>query len=105
MIPVVIDLVAVSPAYDADGYPQAVTPKKTRVYADKKSATRSEYWQAMKSGLQASIVYAVNVAEYDAAADNNHAPEHVEDNGTTYKIVRTYQTQLDIIELTCERVM
>lgn len=78
-----------------DGF-QVETATRTEVWADRKSVTRAEYYQATQSGIKADVVFTVNAIDYDGQSV-------IECGAETYDVVRTYQTEPDHIDLTCTR--
>ncbi len=79
------------------GHYEPAESKKT-VFAEVKSPTRSEFYQAYQSGMKASAVFKVYTAECKGA-------EFVIHNGTRYKIERAYMVDVDRTELTCSEVV
>lgn len=75
------------------------TPSETRktVLCNVKSVGRNEFYSAATAGLQPSIVFVIHGYEYDGE-------QVVEFEGTRYNVIRTYSTDFEEIELTCERV-
>jgi len=71
------------------------TNTDTVVYADVKSATRSEWSAQNQAGHKADIVFSINADEY---ADQTEAIY----NTTTYRVLRAYRIGRGRIELTCE---
>ena len=71
---------------------------KRIVNADIKSPTRTEFYQAMKAGLKASIVFKVYTDELCKAS-------FVEYEGVRYEIKRTYRVDVNYTELTCSEVV
>ena len=73
------------------------TPEESlhRVFCEVRSVTRSEVYQALAVGVNASIVFVLSLAE-----DYNGEKECVYKN-VRYRIIRTYMSD-DGIELTCE---
>lgn len=68
----------------------------TEVWADRKSVTRAEYYQASQSGIKADVIFTVPAIDYAGQSV-------VEYDGELYDVVRTYQTELDHIDLTCTK--
>lgn len=68
----------------------------TEVWADRKSVTRAEYYQASQSGIKADIIFTIPAIDYEGQSV-------IECDGKLYDVVRTYQTELDHIDLTCTR--
>lgn len=74
------------------------TPIETRktVLCNVKSVGRNEFYSAATAGLRPSIVFAIHGYEYDGE-------QVVEFEGERYNVIRTYSTDFEEIELTCER--
>ena len=62
-----------------------------------KSVTRSEFYSAPLAGFKPELVFTVHKYEYEGE-------QKVEFEGARYKVIRTYSTGFEEIELTCERV-
>ena len=88
----VITLVAVSSTRGTNGY-KAVTETSTKVYADKKSVTRSEFYEALRSGVEPTVVF--ELFTYDYANQ-----KYVDYDGVRYKVVRAY-SKGDMTQLNC----
>lgn len=72
-----------------EGVPRAIL-------CDIKSIGRNEFYNAASAGLNPEIVFVINKYEY-ANEDK------VSYEGLTYRVIKTYSTGLEEIELTCER--
>lgn len=86
--------------YDAtfaitSGY-ETMTTTTSVVWAERRSVTRNEFYQASQAGYKADAVFDVYAFEYAGQ-------EIVEADNIKYKVVRTYQKSLDVVELTCQR--
>ena len=82
-------------AYDiVDGY-ETETTAETTIWAGKRSVKRNEFYQASQAGYRADAIFTIYAFEY-----NNE--EQLICDGVVYDIVRTYQTTLDTLELTCQ---
>ena len=67
------------------------------VLCNVKSVGRNEFYSAATSGLKPSIVFVIHGYEYNGE-------QKVEFEGVKYNVIRTYSTDFEEIELTCERV-
>lgn len=92
----VITLIAETTTQDADGY-QRTTETAAEVYANVKSVKRSEFYEALRSGITETIVFEIFAHDYDKQ-------RLIDYGGTRYKVERVYQTTLDRVELTCSEV-
>lgn len=93
----------ICPMPDEFGNYVAMYQEPRFVYADKRSITRSEFYNAAQSGMKPEIVFTINRFEY-------HDEHTVEFGGVLYTVIRTYEsnpksgTAVDeTLELVCER--
>lgn len=63
-----------------------------------KSVTRNEFYNAAKVGIKPEIVFVLHKYEYVGE-------RKVIFNNEEYKVIRTYSTGLEEVELTCEKVI
>lgn len=75
---------------------QTIEETTKSILCDIKSIGRNEFYNAASAGLNPEIVFVVNKYEY-ANEDK------VSYEGLSYKVIKTYVTGLEEIELTCER--
>ena len=95
----IVDLIIIAEIEHAktdSGYPLKVETKYDAV-AERMSVKRSEFYEAYKVGLKPTVVYRLHPLDYPAGAI------YVEEGGVKYKILRTYETGPDAIEITCEK--
>jgi len=86
-----------TPTVKVGGFSTPGTPKRLPVYANRKSAVRSEFYAAKAAGIRIDAVYEIHAEDFDEHTE-------VEDtDGKKYDIVRSYPTSPGIIELTCAR--
>ena len=72
-------------------------PERRKRFAERRSATRSEFYQAGTMGLMPSCVFVLSMAEsYDDEL-------RVEWHGKVYNVIRTYENENGGIELTVQR--
>lgn len=88
-------LVSVSSTRNANGYPETAETA-AEVFADVKSITMSEFYEAMRSGIDAVIAF-------DMFADDYSGQAYVEYDDVRYKVERVYRHG-DIAELKCSEV-
>lgn len=81
--------------YDDYGVPRK-TETRTNVLCDVKSVGRNEFYGAATSGLKPEIVFVMHGYEYKGE-------KSVEYEGNRFKVIRTYSTDFEEVELTCER--
>jgi len=73
------------------------TIEKTILCA-KKSITRNEFYSAAQAGIKPEIVFVIHGYEYDGEKKLKFEDEE-------YRVIRTYSTDFEEIELTCEKVI
>ena len=71
---------------------------RTTVLCKKETAGRNEFYNAAAAGHKAEYVFVIHGYEYNGEALLEFAD-------TRYKVIRTYQTDFEEIELTVERVI
>ena len=91
----VIDLIKETAS--AHGVHQAVTEEARTVYCTVRSVSRSEFYNAMNAGIQPEYVFVL------ALAEDYQGERVVRYKGQKLRVVRTYMTADDGIEITCER--
>jgi len=74
------------------------TPVPREVFANEKSIRQSEFYQAAVQGLRPSIMFEVSLHDYDKE-------QMLEYDGITYKIIRTYKKNTEVIELVCQGIV
>lgn len=88
----------VSMTYSQDEYGQEIpTRQEMEVLCDIRSIGRSEFYQSRNSKLQPSIIFIVKKFEYNGEREVIYDDEK-------YNVIRTYSTDIENIELTCEMV-
>lgn len=65
-----------------------------RIYANKKSITQSEFYQAQAQGFKPELKFEINSFEYE---DN----KKIRYKGKIYKILRTYEVSSEKMEIVC----
>ncbi len=90
--------------FDESGFPVEGIDIRTEKFARVKNVRASEFYQAYSAGLTLSYIFCVDPDDWkDAYAEvegKTVAPWAVEYEGTVYRIVRTYKTDMGEIELT-----
>lgn len=92
----VINLISVSRERNANGYPEE-TETVTQVYANVKSVTRSEFYDALRAGITQAIAFEVFAPDYSNQ-------KYVDYNGTRYKVERCY-IKNEVAELNCSEAL
>ena len=72
------------------------TATEVDVWADQKSAGRTEFYQSAQAGMKADIIFGIHTSDYSGQTE-------IEYEGQIYEVTRTYQKGLDVVELTCVR--
>lgn len=101
----VINLIVVTQGKNENGFP-AETETKFEVYADKKSVSRSEFYQSMQVGTTATAVFDTRICDFEESTviDENgikHEATRVEHDSKKYNIIRTYSKDGEMLEITC----
>ena len=91
----VIDLITENRS--AHGVHDTVTEEARTVYCTVRSVTRNEFYNALNAGVQPEYVFVL------ALAEDYQGERIVRYRGQRYRVVRTYMTDDDGIEITCER--
>lgn len=76
---------------------QIVTETESIILCGKKSVTRVDFYSAATTGLKPEIILVVHPYEYAGQSK-------VKFEGIKYNVIRTYEVDLENVELTCERV-
>ena len=91
----VIDLITENTS--AHGVHATVTEESRTVYCTVQSVTRVEFYNALNAGIMPSYVFKL------ALAEDYQDERIVRFHGKRYRVVRTYMTDDDGIEITVER--
>lgn len=91
-------LTLISTATGTDEYGNVTFEDETRtnVLCAPLSVTRSEFYSAAQAGLNPANVFEINGFEYGGESI-------VEFEGKQYSVIRSYQTDYETVQLTCER--
>ena len=77
---------------------QRTTDKEIPVLCSVQSVGRNEFYSASNNGLKPELVFVVKNYEYQGE-------QNVKFNDQKYKVIRTYATGFEELELTCEKVI
>lgn len=91
----VIDLI--TETRSGHGVHEAVTETARTVFCTVQSVTRSEYYTALNAGIMPEFVFKLTLAE------DYQRERFLRYKGQKFRVVRTYVTQDDGIEITAER--
>lgn len=97
---------------DRGGFLTGESVEETEIFAGKKSVNRSEFYEALRAGRKASVIFEVDPDDFSLSQreiDRNGAMKRsratkVIHEGIRYRIIRTYQKAPHCLELTCEEV-
>lgn len=90
----VIKLLKTKPETNENGFTVQGIASKREICAKKKSVKRTEFYQAAASGMKPELVFVVWKREYE------NEP-WLEYDGKVYEIIRTFETSIEDMELTC----
>lgn len=105
-----IKLVAVtSETTDSDGFVIEGHEVEKTVFAEVKSVGYSEFYEGLKDGIKASLIFKVNMPEFFVtqtigSVSSDLKPTKIRYNGTEYKIIRQYKRGYGFLEVTCEEI-
>ena len=93
------ELTLISESYVEDEIGNMVpVEQKQVILCNVKSITGAEFYRAATVGLNPEKIFGVHPFEYNDE-------KFVEFEGKRYKVLRSYQPDLEEVELTCERVI
>ena len=98
-------LIYVTNGKDADGFP-IETEERIPVYVREKSASRTEFYESLRSGITASEMFEVRLEDWLLTrhiTTNGKAAyaTRIEYDGVMYDIIRAYKNDRSMVELTC----
>lgn len=98
-----------SSTIDDDGFETPGTAIEKTIYAEVKSVGYGEYYEGLRAGIKASMLFKVNMVDFFLSqtvgnVTTEYKPTHIVYNGTTYNIVRQYKRGYGFLELTCEEI-
>lgn len=81
-----------------------IKEKKTRMFCERKSVTRSEYYQSHAAGVSTKSIFNIHPNDYELAIFNIEGeeclPTKIAVNGQTFDIIRAYQKSFESMEIT-----
>ncbi|MFI8716146.1 phage head closure protein [Brevibacillus brevis] len=89
------ELVELITVLQSNGATASVSETTRSVYANQKSVSRTEFYQAIANNLKPTVVFEVHSFEYENEQKLRH-------NGKEYLILRTYSKGDELIELVCQ---
>ena len=91
-----IELIDYDETTNVDSYGDvALTENRTKVYAQCKSISQTEFYQAQTSGLKPEIKFVLTTSR------DYNGQEEVVFNNIRYKVLKTFIPSDDSIEITC----
>ena len=104
MISETAELIYVFNDRDLDGFPVTDTVE-TEVYVREKSVKRTEFYEAMRSGITPQIIFELRQEDFELTAHMENGKKvyasKVRYDGAEYDIIRAYKNDRSMIELTC----
>jgi len=93
------ELILINQSYSFDEIGNQIPSDEveTSILCAVKSVNREEFYRAAVAGLNPEIVFLIHAYEYNGE-------RKVKFNDETYRVIRTYQTDFEEMELVCERV-
>lgn len=89
---------------DKDGFP-IEEEHSVDVYVEEKSATRMEFYEAMRAGIDVKLVLETRQENFELSvheeSENRAYARKVKYEGDTYDIIRTYKTGKAKIQIIC----
>lgn len=97
-------LLVITNEKDTDGFP-VEEKEKILIYVREKSVTRSEFYEALRSGISVKTVLETRQEDWELSArmvkGKKEYASKIEYDGTIYDIVRTYKNDKSMIEIMC----
>lgn len=98
-----------SPTVDNDGFETPGSKVEKSIFADVKSVGYGEYYEGLRAGIKASMLFRVNMMDFCLSetvgnVTTNYKPTNVTFDGIEYNIVRQYKRGYGFLELTCEEI-
>lgn len=89
---------------DEDGFPVEKT-QVIPIFVREKSATRTEFYEALRSGISIKTVLETRLEDWELSAHmiagKKEYATQIEYDGSVYDIVRTYKNDKSMIEIIC----
>lgn len=106
----IVLLTVVGEERDGSGFVTGETVEETEIFAGKKSVSRTEFYEALRSGRKASVIFTVNPDDFKLSQRETQIRGSIKKVKATkviyeniqYRIIREYQKDSYSLELTCE---
>lgn len=92
-----LTLIGYETEYDEIGQ-EINVPVERKILCGIKSIGRNEFYAAAQAGLRPEITFIIHNYEYNGEKE-------VKFEGQKYKVIRTYSTDFEEMELVCEKVL
>lgn len=94
---------------DSDGFETPGAKVEKTIYAEVKSVGFGEYYEGLRAGVKASMLFRVNMMDFCLSktvgtVTTDYKPTNVTYDGIEYNIVRMYKRGYGFLELTCEEI-
>ena len=80
----------------------------TTVIAERISVNRTEFYEALKAGMKPTVIYRLHPLDLEAARRTVggvvYEAELATEGGMRYEIIRAYEKNPDVVEITCKKV-
>lgn len=93
---------------DVKGLGEDEVVKETEIFAHVKSVGRTEYYEALRNGINLSVIFVINPDDFKLAdivvGKRKRSASKVVYDGGHFQIKRTYVRDVNVMEIMCERV-
>lgn len=99
---------------DTGGFKIGENKKEVEVFAEEKSVGRTEFYEAMRSSIEAKIIFIMNPDDYLLSEEEIRLKDgktkrlkasKISYEGKEYMIIRTYQNHVTgMLEVTCREI-
>lgn len=97
-------LLIISNSKDEDGFP-VEKKEEIPIYVNEKSATRSEFYEALRSDIRIKTVLETRQEDWELSSHmvdgKKEYASKIEYDGSVYDIVRTFKSDKSMIEIVC----
>ena len=97
-------LLVITNEKDEDGFP-VEKKEEIPIYVNEKSATRTEFYEALRTGITIKTVLETRQEDWELSArmvgNKKQYASQIEYDGSVYDIVRTFKNDKSMIEIIC----
>lgn len=97
-----LTLISSTITYDDIGNP-IEAPIEVNILCGLKSIGRTEFYNASANGLKPTLIFVVHPYEYNGETYVEFSED--ESPKQRYRVIKTYKTNMEELELTCEKVL